>query len=241
MRQYDDVDPQAQIGLWRAWVNNPTPETSGPLLNSIQPIIERVTSSIVKSTGFGNVRLPKPAVQGIATYTALNLLRKFDPSKSTIGQRLGAQRGGLLNNTREIVGKYQNLVRPSRDKSKQLKSVQEAMGELAEELGRPPSDQEIGERIGMPRDRVSSVRAFVEDQDFIASGSQATTFESTSPAERALNNAYTVLPPQDQALFDMLVTQRRPARQVAKIMNMKVKDVESSQRRFGGLVASYMR
>jgi len=221
---------ERDVELWRAWRADPSPLTTEPLLDSIEPIIETSVRSVFgRGLTGGRMRIPRVVVKGMANNIALKQLEtNYHPDKSQINTYLTNY---LSRKLAPELNKYQNIVRIPHGKAKDIKPIQMAATELEERLQRHPSDLEIADHLKLPEHHVQAVRHQASQRDYIASKAELETGLSQTPFQRALRQTYIDLPSQDRALFDLWVKQNKKPDELMNMMSMNRRQLAASQTR----------
>jgi len=133
---------------WRTYKSMPGPATSGPILKALHPSIE----SGIKA--FGGASGNNANLRSRARILALDALDTYDPARGPLkGHVMGHMRGL----TRYATKQQQTLSVPEAVMLDH-KRLADASRELAEELGRDPSDAELADRTGVNLKRIGAVR-----------------------------------------------------------------------------------
>lgn len=133
---------------FQAWQSKPTPATTGALLKTLQPEIDRGI--------FAHVGQSNPLLKSRAKKMTLQALRSYDPTKARLGTHIVNQLQGLKRVSRQ---QTQILPMPERVTLNQG-FIERAKAELAEELGREPNVDEISDRTGLSPKRINYVQKF---------------------------------------------------------------------------------
>lgn len=131
---------------YRAWKAGPSPATSRALLGALGPTIEQHVRRNVGETN--------PIFLGRARRIALDSLAGYDPSRARLSTYLGNQLLGMRRVARQPILKVPERVVLDRY------NLETAAKDLAGELGREPSDQELADRTGFSLKRISHVRRY---------------------------------------------------------------------------------
>jgi len=224
---------QQDIQLWKEWKQQPGPQTVGPLLTKLEPVINNaISGSLRGGVAGGQARVPKVVVKGMATNMALHhLWNNYDGRSSQINTYLTNY---LRLKLAPEVNKYQNIVRIPHGKSDHIGKIKEADIELQEEQGRDyVSDADIADRVGLPVHHVESIRKQTAQKDYLASKAEAEAAVEQTPFQRAMRQTYIELPQQDRAVFDLWLKQSKPAKDISNMLNMSRRQLLDSQRRIG--------
>lgn len=130
-----------------AYAADPNPRTTGALLRAVDPIINLGIST------YGD----KSAIsRGVARRIAVDAFRTYDPAKAAMKTHLMSRLQGL----RRTMGAMDAGVRTPELARIQQQRVAEATDSLTAELGRPPSDAEIMDHVGLSAKRLAKIRGY---------------------------------------------------------------------------------
>lgn len=139
-----------------AWKSNESPETRRALLSSIQPAINK---GIQRFAGD-----PNPLIRSHAKRIVLSSIPRYEPSSGKLGTYVYNQLAGL----QRIAGKQNATVRVPERIAIDRQALRRAETELADELGRDPSDAELADYSKFSLKRIARIRQYVPG---VASGS----------------------------------------------------------------------
>ncbi len=139
------------IELWRAWKDDPSPETLNPLMKQIQPIVIKESNKWLQS-GINPVLLKNNAFS-----LAYESLHTYDPSKSQLNTHVTNH----LKKMSRYVLQHQNAIRVPEEKTYDYRKFIKAKEELEQELGREPSAMEMKDKLGFG-DKISAYHPLVE-------------------------------------------------------------------------------
>jgi hypothetical protein len=143
----------------RQWQQDPSPGNASAMLKALEPAI---TSAIRTNVGEAGEN-----IRSRARLMALDTMGRYDPSRAKISTYLTNQFQGL----RRHVRREQTPVHFPEAWSWERNRILEASREMEDELGRPPLDEEIADRMGIPPNRL---RRSLRSQAPLASGQFAT-------------------------------------------------------------------
>jgi len=132
---------------YETWQQNQTPEGNAAFLQAIDPVVQKG----IKMYGGDS---PLSASRG--RLMALDAMRKYDPKRSRIQSHLLTHMQGL----RRVTQQQHNVLRVPEKillESQRLRAYQQ---ELADELGREPSDTELSNRLGVSPQRLTKIRTY---------------------------------------------------------------------------------
>lgn len=134
---------------YNTWTNNKGPINNDNMIKRIQPIIDTALKTYVGQDVPPSVRLQ-------AKRMALEGLNSYDPSKSQLKTHLMWHMQGLkraANKANQILNVPERIQLDSR-------YINNSFNELAETLGRDPSDSELADHTGLSLKRINKVRTF---------------------------------------------------------------------------------
>jgi len=133
---------------FNAWKNNPTTATTGALLKSVQPDIDKGI--------FAHVGKSDPLLASKAKKMALQAIRSYDPTKAKLGTHIVNQLQGLKR-----VARQQSQILPIPERVVMDQGyIERAKAELADEFGRDPTAVELADRTGISVKRINYVNKF---------------------------------------------------------------------------------
>ena len=180
---------------FNAWKATPNPQTSSAFLGAVRPIID----SAVRPLG------DSPALRGRAKQIALQAGAAYDPNQASLRTHLMTH----LQRLKRISGQQSNPIRIPERVILQQKAVNDAMLNLADELGREPSDSELANATGLSVPRLMQLRGYrpalsegVVSHDADGNPTMGPGVERETPASIWHDFVYADLSPKDQLIFD---------------------------------------
>lgn len=179
--------------VYNAYKTNPGPETAGPLLNTLRPVIDESLRS------YGGTEASTATARARAKIMALDAVNRYDPNRAKLRTHLLSHLRGLRRTVaRSTAGVYM----PEQWRIDSHR-VEAATNDARDELGREPSDAEIADRTSLPLGRVRRARA----APGILAGSQFdNAFEFNTPSvqayQRWLDTIYHDVDAKDQVIMD---------------------------------------
>lgn len=183
-----------------AWKKSPTPQTAGKLLTKLQPVLDSAVRNVSAR--------PSPILHSKAKLLALDALQRYDPVKAKL-------RSHLMVNLRSLnrAAQQENIIHVPERVAMDNFRLRRGETELEDQLGRPPSDSELSDHLGMSRKRIGYVRgvrpAYAEGQMMSseneegAPSSPATeTRPSAGASKHLLDYVYQDLDPVDQLILE---------------------------------------
>lgn len=131
---------QEEVELWRQWKAEPSNTTLKPLLKSLEPIIEHHVNKM-----HGN--LPRSALKAQMIQLTVNALPGYDPDKAQLNTYLFNTAGQKLH---RYVYTYQNMGQIPEPRIIQIGTFNRVRSNLEQELGRPPTYDEIADEMKVP-------------------------------------------------------------------------------------------
>jgi DNA-directed RNA polymerase specialized sigma subunit len=135
---------------FKVWKKEPSPRTLTPLMSSLKPTLDRA----IKSYGFD----PKDSnIRSTAQLHAIKVLNRFDPEH----QSKAKLDTFMMNEMRRLqrIGTQQKYAIPVPEQAAMdLKAVTERENELAYELGRDPTPNELSDFTGLSKRRIATIK-----------------------------------------------------------------------------------
>jgi RNA polymerase primary sigma factor len=157
------------------WKQNPTPEGNASFLKAIDPVIQRG----VKMYGGDS---PLAASRG--KLIALEAAQKYDPTRSKLQTHIIGHMQGL----RRINRQQSQVIAVPEQLLQDRARLDQYTQELADEMGRDPTDDELSDRLGFSQKRLQKIRSY---QPGMTTGQVSQSNPQTETASR--------LPGQDEA------------------------------------------
>ncbi len=203
------------IELFEAWKANPNEFTLEPLLKQLDPLIMSQVRNWSGTISEQRLRIRARAL-------AKSALETYDPSKGAISTHLTTR----LQKLSRDVYPYQNAARLPEHQQIKYRSYAAANSKLEDDLGRPPTAQEMSEELNWGKGAVMSYGQQLRG-DFVASeGVHAEFHEDGLEKTLVLDYVYHDLTPSEKVLFERITGYRG-----AKIAtnNELMKDLNLSQ------------
>jgi hypothetical protein len=190
------IEPEYQ-DVYTTWAAQPTPETTGKLLTAIDPIINNALSA------YGGKSKTSPTLRSKARSLAVNAFPTYDPKKGPLRSHLLSQ----LQRLRRVAGQEQQVVRMPERVSMQRRQLEEAGLHLEDQLGRPPSDLELSDYIGVSPKRMAHIRKGIkpvlESQITSVAGDQGYAPSVAQSGEDSwMEFVHSSLSPRDQIIME---------------------------------------
>lgn len=197
MSSNDRLEPEFKEP-YEAWKSNPGPETNSAMLKALNPVIQK---GVYANVGPGS----HPLMTSRARQITLDSLGRYDRSRSQLQTHLMNQYRGLRRADRQSTEVLRAPERLLLDRNK----LQEYEQELEDELGRPPTDNEIANRTGFSAKRMAKIRNWkpgAAEGQFERADANLLSSMGVGPSAEARNlwveMVYDDMPPIDQAIME---------------------------------------
>lgn len=148
MKRKPDKLHEQFMGDYMAWKQKPTARQMSQMINTVNPIINQGLSNY---TG-GLSR--SPYMRGQAKKLTIDAIKSYAPEKGDIKTHLMSH----LQRLRRLAAHERQLVRLPERVAVSQQNLLQVEKDLEDELSRPPSDQEVADRMGMALTRIAEVR-----------------------------------------------------------------------------------
>lgn len=138
-RQAMNLTTPAVAELWQQYQQSRCPEIRGRLAVIYRPLVRRHAFRIFMKLPEG-VELDD--LIGVGTVALMNAIAKYDPRKGKAESYLITRICG------DIIDALRDLDLLPRNRRQKIKREEKARAAMVMELGRPPSDEELAERLG---------------------------------------------------------------------------------------------
>ena len=180
---------------YNAWKTEPSPSSRAALLQAVTPVLDRGIRT--------HVGEPNSLLTSRARQLALKSFDTYDPSRARLGAHLTSQLQGLKRIARQ---QHQVIRAPERvifDQARLGRYEQE----LADELGREPTDYELSNRTGFSMARLKKVRGYSQgisegQLEQVDPGLQPGMWEDRTAHDAWLRIVYDELAPLDQKILE---------------------------------------
>lgn len=194
------VQPRAQRDheLWQTWKKKPTDANASALLAQVQPLIHREASKWDQT-------LARPLLETEGKRLAMQAFHSYDPNK---GAALGTHVVNQLQRMSRLSYANQNVARLPENKMLWFHSYHKAHAQLADELGRPPTTDELADELGWSIPRVEEFRTSIGRRELLESGgiddSGSAGLYEADKQEHLVDFIHHGLPPQQKVIFEHL-------------------------------------
>lgn len=130
------------------YIKNKSPESASRILNAVSPVIDKALKSYAGGEG------ETPTMRARAKTLTLEAVRRYDPTKAKLSTHLLSHLRGL----RRITERATSAVYIPEGTKIDARKLDATRADMADELGREPSDAELSARIGIPLDRIVRAR-----------------------------------------------------------------------------------
>lgn len=212
----------------------PTPEHASHLLTSLSPVLDEALRS------YGGTEADSVTAKAKAKLFALEAIGRYDPARAKLRTHLLSHLRGL----RRSVERSTSGVYVPEQWRIDSRHVNAAYTDARDELGREPSDAEIGDRIGMPVARVRKARGV---PGVLASSQFDSGIASERPDHKAwgqwVEGIYHDLNPIDQVILEhSFGLHGRPvlaAGQIAEKVNLSPGAISQRKSRIQNMLDEY--
>lgn len=179
---------------YKTWQSDQSPAGNAAFMSVIDPIVQKG----VKMYGDDS-----PITASKARLLALNAARSYNPKRSRLQSHVLTHMQGLQRMKRQ----QQEVIRMPERMVLEQHRLRTYEQELADELGRPPSDNEISDKLGISSDRLSKIRRYGSS----LSGGQLSQIDpdnavgSSVPGDFESRNAWVRLVHHDLAPLDQQI------------------------------------
>ena len=180
---------------YEAWKSNQTPETNLSFLNTISPIVQKGVQM------YGG---DSPLAASRGRLLALDAAKSYDPKRSRLQSHILNHMQGL----RRITQQQSRVISVPERVLMENQKLQNQHQELADELGRDPTDAELSDKMGISMSRLAKIRSYrpgmtsgqVEAVDPLTGG-----VAGRLPGHQAAQNLWTEIVYQDLNPLDQKI------------------------------------
>lgn len=215
MEGLEPIKPTADPdGAWRAWSASPrTPADNAKFLTDVSPTLDRAVRANAGTS-------PSPLAVSRARRVALGAAASYDPGRGRFESHLYNHMQGL----KRYQARASSPVRMPERVALDRRAVDMAGRELSDELGRDPTDDELSDRTGLSRTRITRVRG--ADRP-LSSGFMSTLGEGGQGFEPAVRRAPGGPDPAAEAAWTAVYDDLGPLDQ--KVMEMQRQGVSNGE------------
>jgi DNA-directed RNA polymerase specialized sigma subunit len=194
----DDRLESEYAAPYDAWKTDPSPANNAAMLKAIDPIIRKGVQANVG-------RLDNPLMISRARQLALQGLSTYDRKQARLQTHMLNHLQGLRRADRQA----SNVLRAPERVVLDQRQLQLYQQELADELGRDPSDMELADRSGFSTKRIGKVRGWhpgISEGQTENADSNLLSAMGVGPSKEAqemwIQLVYDELPPLDQKILE---------------------------------------
>lgn len=179
------------VELWKTWNGDRNKANLTPLLDSLNPVIQKEVSR------WANGAVSRPVLNIEAKKIALGALKSYDPTTAKLSTHLTNQLKGLSR----IVYTHSNVARMPEHQTLKVGTYLNAKNELEESLGREPTAEELGSSLKWGKKEVERFRTELRS-GLSTSKPVPPGFETYNPDEAFIDFIYNDLHDQDKLVFE---------------------------------------
>lgn len=210
-KEDDEKDPQLELAakkdreieLWRAWkASGESPQALKPLVRSFKPMIQS-KAGVYK----GKLRMvPDSTIEAEFYLRFVDALRSYDPSKGALGTYVYR----YLDKAKRFIVENQNIGRIPENRAYKIKNFTSARDELAEELGKQPTNAELAKKLGWDMAEVDRMESELRN-DLVSQGFEDDPYSFTpSKSEETLRLFKYELAGEEREVYEYLTGFGRP-------------------------------
>lgn len=193
----DDFVPDAPAEMsaaatWQAWKRMPGPAAMAATLKTVRPLLDKAVS--------GNSNASKELLTSEAKRLAIGAIKTYDPSKGTA---LTTHIYSHLKPLRGYADKTTSVIHRTRTDNTLTRRYLEAQNELGQTLNRPPTDDELSDKLQVTGKDLEKMRRVSVGE------SSEEDFSSRAPSEGDpaiglwADYVYSTLNPVSKKIFEM--------------------------------------
>lgn len=148
MSSGDMLEPEYRQA-YDAWKADPSPQQNALLLKTVHPIIEGAVNAHVGASN--------PLLISRARRMTLDAVRSYDPRRARLKTHLFNQLQGL----KRVQRQQSTILKVPERVALDRYHLENHHKELAHELGRDPTDNELADRTGFSPRRMSKIRSYI--------------------------------------------------------------------------------
>jgi len=144
-RKGEDTDKRRskELQMWWKWkLGGERPKDLKPLVRSFMPLVNKQASVYT-----GRVQMPPEAIRAEFTKQLIAGLKAYDPGR---GAALSTALVWYMKKAQRFIMTYQNTARIPEEDIRLIRTFEVARAELAEEMDRMPTDEELAKRLKWP-------------------------------------------------------------------------------------------
>lgn len=189
---------EQDLVLWRKWKNTRADADLSKLIDQMTPLIIR---EVNKWSG----SLARPLLEAEGKRLAVEAFQDYDPNR---GAGLGTHVATRLQKMSRLSYSNQNVARLPENKMLMFHSYNVAHSKLQDELGRPPTADELTDELGWSMKHLTKFRQQIAHQELLESGGTegegAGDLAEADEQDHLVDFIHHDLPPQQKAIFEHL-------------------------------------
>lgn len=200
-----DSRKQKEVALWEKWKQAPEPEKPEhlqPLLKAYAPTFAR------KVREWKPPAIPESAFKAELHKHFVDALHNFDPNRAALSTHVEMR----LQKGLRYVGKHQNMAYIPEGQTQYIGKIQKAHDELTEDFGRPPTNDEIADHLGLQPKKVETVRKSMKKDFAFSSLEFDNTTQPSSREQEVLSLLHFALTPDEKSVFNHVYGQNGAAK-----------------------------
>lgn len=166
------LEPEFE-SAFKSWQASPGPQTNSALLKAVSPVIDTAL------TTYGG-KSYSPTLRSHARAMALKSFQTYDPSRGKLRSHMISQ----MQRLRRVSAQEQQIISIPESVSLDHQHLTEAENDIADAMGRMPSDMELADRTGLSLKRIAHIR---KSQLPVAEGTTQMHLEGDEPMDVGVN------------------------------------------------------
>lgn len=168
--------------LFQSWQQDPSKVNTGALVRSLDPVLNNAIRS------YASDMLGSPTVKSRAKQIAIGALGSYDPAKGSLRSHMLVH----LQRLRRVAASSRQIIRMPEQVMRDQMIAGQAQKELAANLDRDPSDQELADHTGLSFKRLAHIRLGLRPMaEGTMTGDDTGADGGYDPASSAITKDYT--------------------------------------------------
>jgi DNA-directed RNA polymerase specialized sigma subunit len=192
---------ERDLELWRRWKEAPTDEHASALLQQVNPLVQREASKWAGT-------LARPLLETEAKRLAMQAFHTFDPTR---GAQLGTHVVNQLQKVSRLSYANQNVARLPENNMLLYHAYHLGHEKLQDELGRPPTTDELADHLGWSMGHVEAFRKDIGRKELLESGGTEGSeagLHADDTQDHLVDFIHHDLPPVQKGIFEHLTGYR---------------------------------
>lgn len=181
------LDPDS---AYTAWTKSPTPQTLSAILDSLSDDMDR---AILSAGG-----QPSPLTRGMARRIGVHAIHSYKPTEGTKFRSWATTQFQRLN--REIKGS-KTVTKVPESRAYDAIMIRNAIADIEAETGYEPSDAVLSAKLGLPIDRIASIRKS-STPEVVKNDIGTADDDGTAREPIVMDMVYHSISPIDQIIFE---------------------------------------